>query len=225
MYRKNTSGQHLGFAAINASTGAAMTGTTGFAAYRVVDGGTQASATGTVADKGNGQYDFALSQADTNGNDVSILFTLTGMVPVEKTIVTTACDPTAATNFGITSLPATAVTTNASLLTSGTGTDQVTVAAGKVLLQATQAGVTIPTVTTVTNQLAAVAVADAVLARDVANVEGTMPEHCLGTVVLATTEWAVSGTNWVVYRTDGSTPHATKPIATASGVDAIVGVG
>lgn len=101
MYRKNTTGQTIGFAAINASTGATMTGTTGFAAFRVVDGGSQVSATGTVTDKTNGQYSFALSQADTNGNDVSILFTMTGMVAVEKTFVTTVCDPTNATNFGI----------------------------------------------------------------------------------------------------------------------------
>jgi hypothetical protein len=150
MYRKNTAGQYIGFVAVNATTGAAMSGTTGFAAYRCLDGGAQASAGGTVTDKGNGQYSFALAQADTNGNDCSILFTMTGMVPVEKTFVTTACDPTAATNFGITSLPSTSVTTNASLLTSGTGTDQISVSAGKVLLQATQTGVTIPTVTTVT---------------------------------------------------------------------------
>jgi len=56
-----------------------------------------------------------------------------------------------ATNAGFTALPDTACTTNASLLTSGTSTDQVSVSAGKVLLQATQAGVTIPTVTTLTN--------------------------------------------------------------------------
>jgi len=51
----------------------------------------------------------------------------------------------------LTALPNTAVTTNASLLTSGSGTDQLSVSSGKVLLQATQTGVTIPTVTTLTN--------------------------------------------------------------------------
>ena len=106
MYRKNTAGQTIGFAAVNATTGAAMTGTTGFAAFRVLDGGAQAAATGTVTDKGNGQYSFALSQADTNGNDCSILFTMTGMVPVEKTFLTTGADPTNATTFGIGNLDA-----------------------------------------------------------------------------------------------------------------------
>jgi hypothetical protein len=65
-------------------------------------------------------------------------------------------------NAGFDALPSTACTTNASLLTSGTSTDQVSVSAGKVLLQATQSGVTIPTVTTVTNQLTAAAIATGV---------------------------------------------------------------
>jgi hypothetical protein len=59
-------------------------------------------------------------------------------------------------------LPNTAVTTNASLITSGTGTDQISNSSGKVLLQATQTGVTIPTVTTVTNQLTAAQIATGV---------------------------------------------------------------
>jgi hypothetical protein len=107
MYRKNTASQGVGFAAIAISSGETMTGTTGFAAYRVLDGGAQASATGSVADKGNGQYWFALSQADTNANEGSYLFTMTGMIAVEKTLVFTACDPTTASNFGITNIDAT----------------------------------------------------------------------------------------------------------------------
>lgn len=48
------------------------------------------------------------------------------------------------------------------LLSSGTGTGEVSLSSGKVLLQATQTGVTIPTVTTVTNQLTAAQVATGV---------------------------------------------------------------
>jgi hypothetical protein len=87
MLRKNVSGQHLGFCLINATTGAALTGAT-VTVSRVIDGGTQATATGTVAEKGGCQYDFAPSQADTNGNQISFLFTAPGAIPVEKTIVT-----------------------------------------------------------------------------------------------------------------------------------------
>lgn len=120
MYRKNVAGQFIGFVAIDKLTGDAISGTTGFAAYRVIDNDIQVVATGTVTDKGNGQYSFALSQADTNGNDVSILFTMTGMVPIEKTIVTTACDPTTASNFGITALPTVAAGTADGLFIAGT---------------------------------------------------------------------------------------------------------
>ena len=152
MFRKNTAGQYMGLVAINATTGATMTGTAGFAAYRVLDGGAQAAATGTVTDKGNGQLSFALSQADTNGNDCSILFTMTGMIAVEKTFVTTACDPTTATNFGITALPAVASGAAGAIITSGTGTAQLSVASGLVTLApVTHTGAVIPTVTTLTN--------------------------------------------------------------------------
>ncbi len=67
-----------------------------------------------------------------------------------------------ATNGGWTALPDTAVSTNASLLTSGTGTAQLSVSSGLVTLAASQPGVTIPTVTTVTNQLTAAQIATGV---------------------------------------------------------------
>jgi hypothetical protein len=67
-------------------------------------------------------------------------------------------------------------------------------------------------------------VADAVLSRNVSNVEGSAPEHSLCTIVLATLEYAVSGTTWTIKRTDGSTTHATKTLTTAAGADSITGV-
>lgn len=67
----------------------------------------------------------------------------------EYTIQLTAIDVNDAVHGGMSALPNTAATTNGSLLTSGVGTDQISASAGKLLLQATQTGVTIPTVTTV----------------------------------------------------------------------------
>ena len=161
MYRKNVASQFLTFQGVDATTGTAKSGVT-WTVRRCIDG-TFAAGGGTVTEDGTaGWYKYAMSQADTNGNDISFNFTGTGAVPQTVNIVTTACDPTSATNFGITALPATACTTNASLITSGAGTDQLSVSAGKVLLQATQTGVTIPTVTTVTNQLTAAQVATGV---------------------------------------------------------------
>ena len=105
MLRKNTSGQNLGFKLVNASTGEALTGAT-VTVYRSIDGGAQAAATGTVSEKGNGQYSLALSSADTNGNQISFLFVATGAVLEEKTITTTTADPTDSQRFGLAALPA-----------------------------------------------------------------------------------------------------------------------
>ncbi len=99
MYQKNTAGQTIGFALVVASTGAALTGATA-TVYRVLDGGAQAAATGTVTEKGNGQYSFAFSQADTNANLGSFLFTAATAVPVEKTVVFTVMNPTVV-DFGL----------------------------------------------------------------------------------------------------------------------------
>ena len=73
-----------------------------------------------------GFYFYSLSTTDTNTlGDLTVLFTATGcdvgarILPIVK-----------ATNGGLTALPDTAVTGNASLITSGNGTDQLTVAGG-----------------------------------------------------------------------------------------------
>lgn len=95
-------------------------------------------------------------------SSVIMLSGAASMAPVLLEIELTGWDNQDAVHGGLSALPNTAVTTNASLLTSGTGTDQISVSAGKLLLQATQSGVTIPTVTTVTNQLTAAAIATGV---------------------------------------------------------------
>lgn len=89
MYNRNTAGQYLGFSLINAGTGAALTGAS-VTVKRSIDGAAQANATGTVTELGSGQYSLALSQADTNGSDITFLFTATNAVPVEKTVTTAA---------------------------------------------------------------------------------------------------------------------------------------
>ena len=95
----------------------------------------------------SGWYKVTLDTTDTNTvGDLVVRGTATGCDDTERVFGVVK-----ATTGGLTALPDTAATTNASLLTSGTGTDQLSVSAGKVLLQATQAGVTIPTVTTLTN--------------------------------------------------------------------------
>lgn len=113
----------------------------------------------------------------------------TNMAPLPLEIELTAWDNQDAVHGGLSCLPNTAVTTNASLLTSGTGTDQISVTSGRIdlgkILGTTSAGAagsvgidwaqvsnktstvaltntTVGTVTTVTNQLTAAAIATGV---------------------------------------------------------------
>ena len=161
MFRKNVAGQFIHVQGVDTATGGIKSAVT-WTVRRCIDG-TFAAATGTATEDGTtGWYKFALSQADTNGNNIGFNFTGTGAVPQTVNIVTTACDPTTATNFGITALPAVASGSAGAVLIDGTGTAAISNSAGKVLLQATQTGVTIPTVTTVTNQLTTAQVATGV---------------------------------------------------------------
>jgi hypothetical protein len=105
MYRKNTASQYIYFVLVKATDGTALTGAT-VTAYRALDNGSQASATGTTTELANGQYRFNLSQADTNADYGSYLFTAATAVPVEKTVVFTAANPTDATSFGLSRLDA-----------------------------------------------------------------------------------------------------------------------
>lgn len=132
MYRKNVASQYMGFQLNKTSDGTGLTGAT-VTVKRCIDGaGAYTTGGGTVTELANGGYVYAMSQADTNGNDITFQYSATGGITIEKTIVTTAADPTDAVHFGLTCLPNTAVTTNASLLTSGTGTDQISVASGRI---------------------------------------------------------------------------------------------
>lgn len=134
MYRKNTAGQFLCVQLILTATGAVATGLSP-AARRCIDGTFAAGGGSFTEDGSTGSYKYALAQADTNGNDISIIVTATGAIPVAVNFVTTAADPTDAVHFGLTSLPNTAVTTNGSLLTSGTGTAQISNSSGQVIIQ------------------------------------------------------------------------------------------
>jgi hypothetical protein len=131
MYRKNTAGQFIHFQGVDATTGGIKSGVT-WTARRCIDGTFAAAGLTVTEDSTNGWYKAALTQADTNGNNIAFNFTGTGAVPQTVNIVTTAADPTDAVHFGLSALPNTACTTNASLLTSGTGTDQLSVTTGRI---------------------------------------------------------------------------------------------
>jgi uncharacterized protein YjbJ (UPF0337 family) len=160
MYRKNVAGQFLTFQLISTTDGSAITGVSP-AVRRCIDG-TFAAGGGTVTEDTGGYYKYAMSQADTNGNNIGFRFSGTGAITVALNIVTTAADPTDTVRFGLTALPNVASGNAGALLVDGTGTAAISNSSGKVLLQATQSGVTIPTVTTVTNQLTAAQIATGV---------------------------------------------------------------
>ena len=65
---------------------------------------------------------------------------------------------------------------------------------------------------------------DAILSRNVSNVETTMPEHCLGTIILAMLEHSISGATLTIKGTDGSTTRFTKTLTTNASADPITGI-
>jgi hypothetical protein len=85
--RKNVANQYVYFAMRNPVGGAGMTGQT-ITAVRSIDGGTQASCTGSIVEDGGGQYHLVTSQADMNGNNIGFLFTA-GVVIERVFVVTT----------------------------------------------------------------------------------------------------------------------------------------
>lgn len=71
-------------------------------------------------------------------------------------------------------------------------------------------------------------VADAVLARDVADAEGSAAQKSLATVVLANANKSNTTDHpgyLTVYRTDGTTEHAQIPVSTNANADPIDGIG
>jgi hypothetical protein len=71
---------------------------------------------------------------------------------------------------------------------------------------------------------AANAIADALLVRNVSNVEASAGEHTLCTIILAMLENSISGTSLTIYRTNGSTTHVTKTLTTNSSAIPITGI-
>lgn len=71
---------------------------------------------------------------------------------------------------------------------------------------------------------AASEIADAILSRNVSNVEGSAAEHTLCTLILQALESAISGTTMTINRTDGTTPHATKTLTLTGGATPIRGI-
>ncbi len=147
MLRKNVAGQFVYLAAVNATTGAALTGAT-ISMRRSIDGTFAAGGATITEDTGLGFYKVALTQADTNGNDIGYFFTATNMVPICLTALTTAADPSDAAAYGLSRIDA-AITSRMATYTQPTGFLAATFPATVASTTNITAG-TITTVSTVT---------------------------------------------------------------------------
>lgn len=125
--RKNVAGQHVGFQLVSKATGDDVLA--GGAGLITIDNGVQAACAGAFTHSGSGQWDYAPTQAETNGTAINFRFTGTGAISVGMFFLTDNWD------------------TTQPVLTSGAGANQITVnGAGKV------SGVVLAdTVTTLTN--------------------------------------------------------------------------
>jgi hypothetical protein len=135
--RKNVASQHIAFALVKASDGTALVGASP-SGYISKDGAAQGALAGAFTGLGNGQYDYAPTQAETNCNEMGLLFIAATAVPVGMSIYTTAADPSDTVRLGLTALPAAAANGAGGLPISAAGglaldtklanTDQITVA-------------------------------------------------------------------------------------------------
>lgn len=89
--KKNVAGQAVGAQMVNASTGAAFTGSV--TASVTGDAGTQATGSvgsGACTHEGNGYHTYAPAQAETNYDLVAFTFTGTGAIPVTVQVYTSS---------------------------------------------------------------------------------------------------------------------------------------
>lgn len=94
--RKNTASQTIGAQVINATTGAAFTGSV--TAIVTGDGGTQGGG-GACTHEGNGFHTYLPTQAETNYDHVAFTFTGSGAIPVTVQVYTTF--PQTGDSFGL----------------------------------------------------------------------------------------------------------------------------
>lgn len=150
--QKNVSGQNFTFCLVNATTGAALTGAT-VSVFVTKDNAAQASGGGTVTGSGNGQYNYAPTQAETNATDVGFLMTATSAIPVNLDFHTDVVDGNGLLQVDLVDIAGSAVSTSTAqlgvnavdvggtaqtardlgasvLLSSGTGTGQLNISGG-----------------------------------------------------------------------------------------------
>src|ERR1019366_8625653 len=137
--QKNVASQHIGFCLNSTAAGAPVTA--GGAGTIVIDGGSQAACGGSFTHKGTGQWDYAPTQAETNGTSISFAFTGTGAIQVGMQFFTIGYAPTLA------NVPANATQLAGQTITAAAGVTFPTSVASPTNITAG----TIATVTNLTN--------------------------------------------------------------------------
>lgn len=99
-------------------------------------GGAFGSISPTVTERGNGWYSLALttSHTDTLG-DLALHITSSGADPTDALVQVVAYDPADSVRMGMTALPNVASGNSGAVITSGTGTAQLSTSSGQVILQ------------------------------------------------------------------------------------------
>jgi len=93
--RKNVASQNVSFHAVSTTDGSDVTTGTP-TVYYTIDGGTQATGTGTSTHEGNGEWSYVPAQAETNGDHVAFTQVLSGAVSQTVNVWPVSFDPTAA---------------------------------------------------------------------------------------------------------------------------------
>ena len=102
--RKNIASQNVAAQVNSATDGTPLT--TGVSVFVTLDGGTQGAGGGTTAHKGNGHWNYAPTQAETNGNHVAFTFTHASGVNQTVNVYTVSFDPHDTADLGLTNLDA-----------------------------------------------------------------------------------------------------------------------
>jgi hypothetical protein len=113
--QKNVASQNMTFLMISTSTGLGVAGLT-VSVFVTKDNGAQGSGAGTVTNLGNGQYNYAPTQSETNATDVGFLFTATGAVPVNLDFHTDVVDANGYPGINLVDISGSAVSTSTAQL-------------------------------------------------------------------------------------------------------------
>lgn len=134
--RKNTASQSIGCQMTTAADGTDFTGTV--TVYITGDNGTQGIGTvgsGICTHEGGGYHSYAPSQAETNYNHIAFQFRGTGAITSTVQLYTTSLDVHDTVRAGLSALPNANAAASGGLLTSGTGSHQISTSSGQVLVQ------------------------------------------------------------------------------------------